>query len=333
MVTTSEIFAQNNTSFADLKNKALTAMDSLKIAALNAAFSSASYVDPGAIHEPGAYESIDVNDIPTVSSVLGTVNSIRPDVFPTAPSTNDIVKYKKHIWESKQLDTIEAALMTYIENSGLPSTEFQDAVFDSNRERRLRVLNDSMDIIAAKTSGRGFKYAEGQTNAAILALLEKDQFDNENLNREITKTLTEWAKDNLHFAVQQGIAAEQAHMDFAYKYSAIYRELYSTQLNGVLEKFRIQVQQELAKLAALVKVVAARSDVLKANASIVGMEDEAWLKKNQLEVQEALGRFNGSVADLHTRATVQLGAAQAYASTATGLVQSVSNSVLGVANK
>jgi uncharacterized protein YacL (UPF0231 family) len=333
-VETSSIWTQNNASFAELKSNTLSALGRLESAALSIAFSSAIYNDPGDVRDPsGDYERVDLTELPTVADVLDAVRDITAGAFPEPPLTSDITKYKRHVWESSQLDTIESMLMNYITSMGVPSQAFQDSVFDENRERRLRVLNDELDLIAATTSSRGFKYAEGQTNAAILSLLEKDQFDNENLNREITKRITEWAKDNLHFAVQQGVAVETAHMDFAYKYSSIYREIYQTQLNGVLEKFRIEVQQELAKLDAVVKVTKSRADVVAVNAEITGKEDALWLEKSKIERQEAVDRYRITVEDLKNRGTIQVNAAATQAELASKLAQSVANSVIGISPK
>jgi len=330
-VDTNSIWTQNNVSFAELKSNALSALGRLESAALSIAFSSAIYDAPGDVRDPaGSYELIDLGELPTVSEVMDTVRDITPGVFPDAPKTSDITQYKRHIWEAAQLDSIEATLMAYISSMGVPSRAFQDSIFDENRERRLRVLNDELDLIAAKTSARGFKYAEVQTNADILSLLEKDQFDNENLNREITKRITEWAKDNLHFAIQQGVAVETAHMDFAYKYSSIYREIYQTQLNGVLEKFRVEVQQELAKLDAVVKITKSRADVITSNAEIAGKEDALWLEKSKLEINEALDKFKINVDDIKNRGSIQVSAAGHQAEVASKLAQSVANSVIGV---
>ena len=333
-VETSSIWTQNNASFAELKSNALSALGRLESAALSIAFSSATYDAPGDVRDPaGSYELIDLGELPTIAEVLDAVRDITPGTFPDAPKTDDITKYKRHVWETSQLDSIEATLMAYITSMGMPSQAFQDSVFDENRERRLRVLNDELDLIAAKTSARGFKYANGQTNAAILSLLEKDQFDQENLNREITKQITEWAKDNLHFAIQQGVAVETAHMDFAYKYSSIYREIYQTQLNGVLEKFRVEVQQELAKLDAVVKITKSRADVMASNAEIAGKEDALWLEKSKLEIGEALDKFKINVDDIKNRGAIQVGAAGRQAGVASKLAQSVANSVIGIAPK
>ncbi|GFE56406.1 hypothetical protein [Geobacter sp. AOG1] len=333
MADTSSIWQSNNTAFSELKGEALAALNRLESAARAQVYNKVEYKDPGDIHTPGHYEPIDINSLPTVDEVMSKVNSIKPDMFPEAPRADDLAKYKKHVWESTQLDTIQATLMSYISSMGMPSQEFQDSIFNEDKERRQKALNDSIDLIKAQTSARGFKYATGQTNALIADLIQKDQFDRENLNREIDKLMTQWATTNLQFALQQGASVEVAHMDFAHKYAITFRELYMTQLNGILEKFRIQVQQELSKLDAVVRIVGARADVLNANAGIVGKEDAAWHEKNRLEITEALGRYSTAVQAMLGQGTIEINASAKFAEVATGLAQSVTNSVLGLSSK
>lgn len=251
--------------------------------------------------------------------------------FPTAPSADEVAKYKRHVWESDQLDKIESTIMAYIDSMGMPSTEFQNAIFNENQERRQKALQDDIDLINAKTSARGYKYSNGATHALIADLIEKNRFDRENLNRLITVQMTDWARQNLMFAVQQGASIEESHMNFAHKYSIIYREIYTTQLNGILEKYRVGVMQEMSKLDGVVKIVAARAEVLRANMEIQGKEDQAWLQKNQLEINESLGRYSTAVQAMLGQATTEVQAANAYATVASHLVQGVSNNVLGIA--
>jgi hypothetical protein len=325
-----EVIDSKNRIFAnELKSSAFSALGQLESAALGIAFSQPIY-NPVDLAEIGHLDRIDISGLPTVQEVMGSVRSITADAFPQAPSTDELAKYKKHVWESGQLDNIQTALAGYIDTMGLPDQTFQDAVFDADRERKQKTLSDSIDLIAAKTSARGFKYAEVQTNAAILDLMEKHQFDQENLSRKITELMTDWARQNLQFALQQGTAVEVAHMEFAYKYSSIFRDVYTTLMASILDKYRTQVQMEITKLEAVTKAVLMRADVLRANADIGGTEARLNIERSQQEIQQALGKYQHSISDMTGRGKLQIDAAAQRAVTSGELIKSVSSSVLGV---
>lgn len=323
------IDSKNRVFASDIKNAAFGALGQLESAALGLAFSGAEY-NTVTLPEIAQLERIDVSGLPTVQEVMGKIAALAADPFPQQPSNDELVKYKRHVWESDQLDTIQAALMASIGGLGLPSQEFQDAVFDADRERKQRTLNDAIDLINAATSGRGYKYANVQTNAAIIDLMEKHQFDQENLSRKITEMVTEWARQNLQFALQQGLAVEAAHMEFAYKYSSIFREMYTSLISAILEKYRTQVLMEISRLEATAKASLMRADVLKANADISGTEARLKLEKAQLEIQQALGEFQHTITDMTGRGRLQVDAVSQRAATSGELIKAVSSSVLGV---
>ena len=330
-ISMSEMWNSNFGLIGEVKARAFNAMSQLESQALSSAntiyhWATTAFDTPNLTY-------IDVSALPTVADIMASVGEITSDPFPTPPEAGEIEKYKRHVWEDAHLDQLQTVLMAMVEAGGMPSEAHQAAIFDRDKERKQQALTDSIDIIKAQTSGRGFKYANGQTNAAILDLMQKHQFDLENQSREITRLCEEWARQNFQFSLQQGISIEQLHMDFAYKYSSIYRELYTTLLTAVLDKYRAQVQVELEKLEANIKAVMVRADAYKANADISSVAGKLQLDKYQLDIQQNLGVFNGSITSLHNSTTRSLNAATAYANTTSGLIQATTNNVLGVYNE
>ena len=323
----SSIYGGNTSYFREIKDRAFSALSRLETVALNSTYAKYSAVQ---VSDPGEMERLDISGLPTVQEVMGSVQSIAVDPFPTPPSNDELVKYKAHVWESAQLDSIQSTLMAMVSSAGMPDTAFQDAIFEADKERKQKVLSESIDMIQAKTSARGFKYANGQTNAAILSLMEKHQFDQENQSREITKQMTEWCRQNLQFSIQQGVGLEQAHMDFAYKYSSIFREIYTTLIQSVLEKYRTQVQMEMTKLEAITKATLMRGDVLKANADITATEAKINMERDQLNIQQALAVYNGTIQQATHIASQQIEAASKEAAVSGELVKAVSSSVIGL---
>ena len=330
-ISMNEMWNSNFGLIGEVKARAFSAMSQLESQALSS--SNTIYHQATTAFDVPNLTYIDVSALPTVAEIMASVRDITPDPFPTAPAADEIERYKRHVWEDAHLDRLQTVLMAMVEAEGTPSQAMQDAIFDQDRERKQRALADSIDIIKAQTSGRGFKYANGQTNAAILDLTQKHQYDLENQSREITKLCEEWARQNFQFSLQQGIGIEQLHMDFAHKFSAIYRELYTTLLTAVLEKYRTQVQIELEKLEANIKAVMTRAEAYKANADISSVAGKLQLDKYQLDIQQNLGVFNGSISSLHNSTSRALNAAIAYADTTKGLIQATTNNVLGIYNE
>jgi hypothetical protein len=314
-----------------VREKAFSAMSQLQSQALASA--SALYTQATTAFDTPNLTYIDVSALPTVKEIMAGVQDIVPDQFPTAPTADEIERYKRHVWQDTHLDSLLAMVMSSAESGGLPTVAMQDAIFDQDRERKQKTLADSIDIIKAQTSGRGFKYANGQTNAAILDLMQKHQMDLENQSREITKLCEEWARQNFQFSIEKGIGIEQLHMDFAYKHSTIQRELYTALVSAVLEKYRTQVQVELEKLDANTKAVMTRAEAYKANADISSVAGRLQLEKYQLDIQQNLGRFNGNISNISNTTGRQLNAAIAYANTTQGLIQATTNNVIGVYNQ
>lgn len=327
----SDMWNTNISLLSDVRSRAYSAMSTLESQALS--WASAIYTQATTSFDTPNLTSIDVSALPTVAEIMASVQDIVPDQFPTPPSSDDLATYKRHVWEDSHLDSLLATVMAYAESGGLPSTAMQDAIFDQDRERKQRALADAIDMIKAQTSGRGFKYATGQTNAAILELVEKHQMDLENQSREIARLSAEWAQQNFQFSIQQGLSIEQMHMDFAYKYSAISRELYTALLSAVLEKYRTQIQVEMEKLEANVKAVMTRAEAYKANADIAATAGKLHLEKYHLDIQQNLGRFNGAITNAGQNMQRHLDAAIAYANTTQGLIQATTNNVIGVYNQ
>lgn len=328
-----KIQTSNNSLFKEVKEKAFAAMALLQDQAASMV-EAATYDDhwSNSIDVPDVAipTKLDINSLPTISEIMGSIGNITADPFPVAPTSDELQKYKKHVWESSQLDSIQAAVMDYISSMGMPDTIYQNAIFDAGKERLNRTLADQIDLIAAKTSADGFKYANGQTNALIEKLITDNQDAKIDQSRKIEELMTNWAKDNLQFAIQQGTAIEAAHMDFTYKYSSIFRELYMTLITSVLEKYRTQVQMAMSQLDAKIKAVISRADLLKTNAAIVSDDNRAKLERARIEIDQAVAIFRETNQFIINQSQHQITAAQSLASTSGSLVQGVTSSVIGV---
>jgi hypothetical protein len=329
-VSTKNIYDNNTIYMGDLKQRAFDALGQLEAAALSAAFSYANYAEQVIPSPTGAYKTLDLNSLPDPDTVLAGINKINIDGFPDVPTPDDIDKYKTYVWEGDQLKNLQTTITNYIDSMGMPSQSFQDAIFDSGKERINRTFNDSVDLIAAKQSARGFKYANSMLNADLLKLAEDRNDAYYDQSRKIEELMTNWAKDNLHFAIQQGLAVETAQMDFAYKFSSIFRDIFKLQMDAVLEKFKAETTVEITKLDANIKLITSRFALYESNSNIEHKKDLIELDTSKENVQQALGKYRESILDLHQRAMVQFQTGDSLARTTADLVKATSNTILGV---
>lgn len=330
-----DIATTNSTMINDIQSKVMSALTSLDSMALSSAYALYNPSEPNKFNsvvnaDVPTLEKVDLSQLPSISEIMSTIGSIEPGAFPAPLDSGEVMKYKNHVWEAKQLDNIQTTLTAYMNDMGMPSQAFQDAVFNADKERKSKILSDKLDMIAAKTSARGFKYANMQTNALIKDAITEYGYDLEDLNRKVTQIVTEWARQNFQFSIQQGISVEVAHMEFAYKFSSIFREVYLTQIKGVLEVYKGRIEMELAKLDARVKSILTRAEGLKINSLITEKEAGLNLEKDKIQVQEALGVFATSSSTIHDNATVQLDAAKTRASQIVEVLKSISNTAIEI---
>jgi hypothetical protein len=333
MADTSSIFSNNTIYMNDLKDKTLSALTHLEEAALSIGFSWTTYVDQIVPLPTGEYKLLDPALLESLTARLDSIGGIDMKALPDISSATDIEKYHDHVWSASQMDTLQEFLSNYLNTLGMPDQKYQDSIFNYGKERVDRAFNDGADLLAAKHSGRGYKYANGMLNADLLKLAEDHNNALYDQSRKIEELMVNWAKDNLHFAIQQGIAVEQAHMDFAYRYSSIYREVMTMKYNLILEEYKAALVGEGSKIEAVVQAVAAQAAMFNANATIEGKRDTAWLEKAKTEITQSLGKFASTITELTQTNAARLGAFSAYGETVSKLVNGATNTVLGVVTK
>lgn len=333
MSDTTSIFSSNTIYMSELKSKTLEALTHLEAAALSAGFSYTGFIDQVVPDPTGEYKLLDPGILNDVRTMIESVDGIHMDALPELSAAQNVDRFHDHVWTASQMNTIENTLLTYIETMGMPTQASQDAIFNAGKERIARTFNDSADLLAATFSGRGFKYANSMLNADLLKLAEDRNNAYYDQSRKIEELLINLTKDNLHFALQQGVAVESAHMDFAYKYSTIYQEIFLLKFNAVLEKYKADLAGEVSKLEAVVQAVSAQAALYTANANIEGKRDTAWLEQAKLEITQALGKYSTAVTELSQTNKLRLDAYEGYAKTISGLVNGATNTVLGVVTK
>lgn len=234
------------------------------------------------------------------------------------------------MWKDALADKIESNISSYIDSMGIPSSDFQNAIFNESYDRNLQVLNDLMDLADTKVGARGFTYPNGMVTAIKLDAQQKYQFDRNQVNRDVTKLVTEWARSNYQFAIEKGITFEQFHADFTYKYCTAYVDIYKNLILSSIELFKAQIGKYIEPIKALVEAAKLPIEVDKINSDISKANADLSASDNKRLIDEAIAKYNTDVQASIATFTQQIHALEVVAAQTAQFIQSASRSVIGI---
>lgn len=161
-------------------------------------------------------------------------------------------KYKRHIWGATNFNDLQKKLMKWVETGGVGiSEDTQTAIFEQGYERSLQVLRDKLDLAGARTGGKGARYANSFTKSLQAQALTEWGYGRDDLNREIVKIISDLAQKNVQFAIQQDVAIETIHSNFAINYSKLFLDIYKM----ILERFRVEQEARIAEFEGKIKTL------------------------------------------------------------------------------
>lgn len=236
--------------------------------------------------------------------------------------TSTLVAHKDHVWEAEEAQYIWDQIRASFVSGGIGLTQsLQNAIFNTDRERKLQVLNDSLQAVTARLGSRGFNIPNNMLTGPRNEIIQKYQFDYDNQSREIVKLMEEHARTNWQFCVDKGIGLEQFHADFTNKYDVLFIEM----IKASLDKYRIAVEVELNAFRTKLESINAilQTAKLRIDASATGLNAE--IEKAKLEVDIAAKAATIAVQS-HSAEVSRL--SQAYSSYA-DLVKSFANTAMG----
>lgn len=270
--------------------------------------------------EPQRAGVISLSDLPKLKQAILNIDL----------SNDSLTKYRSHIWQATDLNTLQAKLMEYVTTGGVGIEQaVQDAIFNQGRERDMQAMRDAMDLAGARTGAKGCRYPNSMTKALQKEILVKYQDTKGDLNREIVKIMGDLAQKNVQFAIQAGISVEQLHADFAIKYSALYLD----NARLIIEKFKTEQEAYIADFEGTLRGLLANLEVEKINGSLELQYQGNLQKKWEIEANLLLERGKAQVQQAEQANNVKLAAAQNTATTAVGLVQNLTGSAISVYTK
>lgn len=315
--------------FASARDKAYAAVSSLNVLASSSAYGNYSAGELFAENSSIPIERITVAD-DMIDTVLELADSLAGLTFNPPKAIDDFHMLKTKVWSDSFANQIENSLSNYLSTLGVPAVEFQSAIFNESVERNLQTLNDLLDLAEAKTGARGFTYPNSMTTILKLDAQQKWQFDRNQINRDTTKLVTEWARQNYQFAIEKGITFEQFHADFTYKYCTAFVDIYKNLVMASIERFKAELSKAVEPIKAYLEAAKLPVEIAKANADIDKINAELRANDNTRKIDEAIKKF-----DINSRQYVQVFSEQikaltAVASDTANLVQAASRSVIGI---
>lgn len=267
--------------------------------------------------EPQRAGTITLADLPELQKALLNVDL----------NNDSLEKYRSHIWQAADLDTLQAKLMEYVQTGGVGiEQDVQDAIFNQGRERDLQAVRDAMDLAGARTGARGCRYPTSMTKALQREILTTYQNAKTDLNREIVKLMAELAQKNVQFAIQSGISIEQLHSEFAVRFSALHLDKVKT----ILEKFKVEQDSYVAEFDGKLRGILANLEVEKVNGNLELSYQGALEKKWEIEANILLEKGKAQVQQAEQANNVKIEAAKAVAITAMGTMTSLSSNAVSV---
>lgn len=265
--------------------------------------------------------------IQTIDSYLARLSAINSPVFPNAPT---MTMQDHEVWVSTLATKMKSNLSDYIDSLGIPNVTYQNSIFNEEFERNLQTLNDLYDLADAKTGARGFTYTNDFGNSLKLDAQQKYQFDRTQVSRTISKTITEWARQNYQFAIDKGLSYEQIEMDFTYKYCTAFVQIYRDLVMAALEVYRAQIEVLIAPIDALIKELDAAIKYSQILIDIEKTNENLKQHRSEIQIQEALQKYGNDISSATNKLGQRLHALEQVVAQSAGLAQANTQSVLQV---
>ena len=237
-----------------------------------------------AIAKP-AFPALESISIPAFAfPTLPTWTATAPEFSGTAVST--VLQWGEPTYQTEVMPEVVAKLREmWAGGSGIPAA-VENAIWEraANRED----LDTSRQISAAYTefSSRGFTEPPGMLVARVDAIREESQIKKQGLNRDIAIKMAEVQIDNVRFAVEQGVAAEN-----------VLYNIWNNMAQRQFEAAKIQLDSQFALYNAQIALFNARQQAYSTEAQVFKTKLDAELArievfKAELEGELARGTLN-----------------------------------------
>jgi hypothetical protein len=169
--------------------------------------------------------------------------------------------------------------------SGIPAA-VEQAMFERASDREDLAAAREIDSVADEFSLRGFTSPSGLQAARVDQLRESLSIKKLGLNRELTIQIAQWQVENVRFACQQAIAAEN-----------VYVNLFLNAAQRMFEAARFQIESQISIYNAQVALYNAKMQGYGISAQVYKIQVEAEMSKievykAEIEAELAKGQLN-----------------------------------------
>jgi hypothetical protein len=282
--------------------------------------------DPGAPNTITFISPVDINRIlDLIDYYIGQLALINPPVFPAAPN---MTMQDHEVWVSTLTTKMKSTLSDYIDSMGIPDVTYQNAIFNEDYNRLLQTLNDIYDLADAKTGARGFTYTNDFGNSLKIDAQQKYQFDRTQISRTISKTITEWARQNYQFAIEKGISYEQMQMNFTHEYCVAFVQIYRDLVQAALEVYKAHIEVLIAPVEALIKELNAAMEYTKVLIDVEKTNETLKQARSEIQIHEGLQKYGDDVSSATAKLGQRLHALEEIVAYSASLAQANTQSVL-----
>lgn len=235
-------------------------------------------------------ESITVPDFAGLS--LPAFDATLPEFEATA--LPGILQWQEPDYQTEILDEVLDKIRTlWSGGSGIPPA-VEQAMFERAASREEQIANRAIDEVADEFSARGFTLPSGMQAARADDLRQELALKKLSLNRELTIKIAEWQIENIRFAVQQGIAAENVLVNIFLNMAGRLFEAAKFQIEAQLNIYNAQVALFNAKMGAF--QVQAQVFDTRVKAELTKIE----VFKAEVEAEVARGQLNQQKVAIYT---------------------------------
>ena len=247
----------------------------------------ANIIEPGAVPaSPGfsfpAAPVITLPDAPQLTTVVipEFTSPVLPDFDPTFPAflernISTMIDWQEPVYTEEVIDEVKTQISVFFSGGSGIDPDIEESIWARGRDREDRAVRQQEQQATNEFATRGFTTPPGMLVKRLDNIREEGVLKKLSLNREAAIKVHQDEIDNLRFAVQQGIAAEE-----------IYVRMFLAKVERLFEVQKLNIQWQIDLYNIYVQAFAAQMEEVKIRAQVYEVQVQAALI--EIEIFKAL---------------------------------------------
>lgn len=208
------------------------------------------------------------------------VAPVIPDFDPTYPTfieqnINTFIDWQEPVYTEEVIDEVKLQLSAFFAGGSGIDPDVENNIFARSRDREDRIVFQSVQQATAEWANKGYTAPPGMLAKRLDNIREEGTLKKLGLNREHTIKVFDTEIENLRFAVQQGIAAEE-----------LFVRMFLAKVERLFEVQKLNVEWQIALYNIVLQVYLAQMEAVKIEAQVYEVKVRAALV--EIEVFKAL---------------------------------------------